>query len=146
MLKQYIYLICPFTSIIICQLIKFIVESIENRKLNFARLFNGCGGMPSSHTTFASSITMLIGFKLGFDNVLFSLGLVFTFIVSYDAMGVRLESEKQAEAINMIFDKFLKGKAKQGFTKLKEELGHKPLEVLVGLFLGTLMGFIFSLI
>lgn len=146
MLEQYIYLICPFVSIVICQLIKFIVESIENRKLNFARLFNGCGGMPSSHTTFASSLTMLIGFKLGFDNVLFALGLVFTFIVSYDAMGVRLESEKQAEAINLIFDKFLKGKAKQGFTKLKEELGHKPLEVLVGLLLGTLMGFIFSLV
>ena len=102
--------------------------------------------MPSSHTSFASSLTMLIGFRLGFDSPLFALGLVFTFIVSYDAMGIRLESEKQAEAINLIFEKFLKGKTKQGFTKLKEELGHKPLEVLVGIFLGTLMAFIFSLI
>lgn len=146
MLEQYIYLICPFSTLIICQLIKFVVESIENRRLNFARLFNGCGGMPSSHTSFASSLTMLIGFRLGFDSPLFALGLVFTFIVSYDAMGIRLESEKQAEAINLIFEKFLKGKTKQGFTKLKEELGHKPLEVLVGIFLGTLMAFIFSLI
>lgn len=145
-MKEYIYLICPFTALIICQIIKFGIESIKNKKMNFARLFNGCGGMPSSHTTFSSSITMLIGYTLGFNSPIFATALIFTFIVSYDAMGLRFESGKQAEAINYIFEQFIKGNRKQSYTKLKEQLGHKPLEVLVGMFLGSLISFIYYII
>lgn len=143
-MESYIYLVCPFVTLIVCQIIKFTVESLETRKLNFARLINGCGGMPSSHTSFSSSITMLIGFNLGFDSPLFAACLIFTFIISYDAMGLRYESGKQAEAINLIFDSFIRGKPKKGFIRLKEQLGHKPLEVLVGLVLGTVMALLFT--
>lgn len=142
-MKNYIYLICPFTTLIICQIIKFSIESIQIKKCNWSRLFNGSGGMPSSHSTFSSSITMLIGYTYGFDNPLFAVSLIFTFIVAYDAMGLRLESEKQAQAINMMFEKFEKGKWKKGYHKLKEELGHQPLEVIAGLLLGTVSAFIF---
>ena len=143
-MERYIYLVCPFVTLVVCQIIKFTVESPETRKLNFARLINGCGGMPSSHTSFSSSITMLIGFNLGFDSPLFAACLIFTFIISYDAMGLRYESGKQAEAINLIFDSFIKGKPKKGFIRLKEQLGHKPLEVLVGMVLGTVMALLFT--
>ena len=142
-MKQYQYLICPFLAVILCQIIKFTIESIQQKRFNFPRLFNGCGGMPSSHTTFCSAITMLIGYDLGFDTPLFAISLVFTFIVAYDAMGLRFESGKQAEAINMILEEFFKGKPKQGYKKLKEQLGHQPLEVLVGLLLGTTVSFFF---
>lgn len=143
MMGKYIYLVCPFVTLVICQIIKFTIESIENRKLCFARLINGCGGMPSSHTSFSSSITMLIGFTIGFDSPLFAACLIFTFIISYDAMGLRFESGKQAEAINLIFDNFIKGKPKKGFKRLKEQLGHKPLEVIAGMILGTYIAFLF---
>lgn len=129
-----------------CQIIKFTIESFQNKKLNFARLFNGCGGMPSSHTSFSSAITMLVGYNLGFDNPIFAVALVFTFIVAFDAMGLRMESGKQAEQINYILDEFLKGKPKSGIGRLKEELGHQPFEVLVGLLFGTFMAFIFSIV
>lgn len=145
-MKQYQYLLCPIITLILCQIIKFTIESIQNKKLNFARLFNGCGGMPSSHTSFTSSITMLIGYNLGFDSPLFAVSLVFMFIVAYDAMGLRFESGKQAEAINLIFEEFFKGKPKAGYNRLKEELGHKPVEVLVGILLGTTVSFLFSII
>lgn len=136
---NYVYIICPFTALIICQLIKFTLESIKNKKLDFERFFNGSGGMPSSHTTFSCSLTALIGYQLGLDTPIFAVSLVFTLITSYDALGVRYESGKQATAINYLL------KEKGNFKKLKEKLGHEPLEVFVGMLLGTFVSFCFSL-
>ena len=144
-MSEYKYLICPFVTLIICQLIKFTIESIRDHKLHFGRLFNGTGGMPSSHTSFSSSVTMLIGYTKGFNSPLFAVALVFTLITAYDAMGLRYESGKQAEAINILLDEILSLKkgTKGRFKKLKEQLGHKPLEVLVGLLLGTIVSLFF---
>jgi len=144
-MKEYIYIICPFTALIICQLLKFLIESIKYKKINIERLFNGSGGMPSTHTTFATSLTMIIGYKIGFNTPIFAVCLIFTLITSYDALGVRYESGKQASAINMLVDKVDKEKRIQGFKKLKEQLGHEPLEVFVGMFLGTFIASIFNL-
>lgn len=143
-MKNYQYLLCPFITVVLCQLIKFTFESIHDHELNFGRLFNGTGGMPSSHTSLSSSVTMLIGYELGFNSPLFAASLVFTLIIAYDAMGLRFESGKQAEAINMLFLELGRiKKPNQVFVKLKEKLGHKPLEVLVGLLLGTIVAFCF---
>ena len=112
--------------------------------MNFGRLFNGTGGMPSSHTSFSSAVTMLIGYNLGFDSPIFAVALVFMLITAYDAMGLRFESGKQAEAINVLFEELGKiRKPKMLYKRLKEQLGHKPLEVLVGLLLGTTVSFCF---
>ncbi len=140
-MEKYIFLICPFVSLILCQLIKFFIELIMSKKVNIIRLFNGNGGMPSTHTTFISSITMLIGFKLGFDTPIFAVALIMSFIVAYDGMGVRMESGKQANAINLLVEN-----QKLNIVKLKEKLGHKPLEVIVGYIFGTVMAYIFSII
>lgn len=137
---KYIYLICPFVALISCQLLKFLGELVKYKKINIYRLFNGNGGMPSTHTTFISSITMLIGFKIGFDSPLFAISLVTSFIVAYDGMGVRRESGNQANAINILLKK------EKIPLNLKEQLGHKPLEVIVGYMYGTLVAFLFSLI
>lgn len=137
---KYIYLICPFTALVVCQLIKFTIESIKNKRLDFERLFNGSGGMPSTHTTFSFSLAMIIGYTLGFESPIFAVALVFALITSYDALGVRYESGKQAIAINYL----LKENGKIDFQKLKEKIGHEPLEVFVGMLLGTFVSFIFS--
>lgn len=141
MLEQYKYLLVPIITLIICQTLKFIIESVANKKIIWGRLFNGSGGMPSTHTSFSSSLTMMLGLNLGFDSPLFALALVFTLIVSYDAMGLRMESGKQAEAINKIFDEIFKD---GNMTKLKEKLGHKPQEVLAGMCLGILSALFFT--
>ena len=101
--------------------------------MNFARLINGCGGMPSSHTSFSSSVTMLIGFEMGFDTPLFAACLIFTFITAYDAMGLRWESGKQAEVINNTLG-----------TNLKEPLGHKPIETLIGVLFGIVLSILLN--
>lgn len=143
-MKQYQYLLCPFVTLLLCQIIKFTIESIRDQKMNFGRLFNGTGGMPSSHTSFSSSVTMIIGYNLGFDSPIFAVALVFMLITAYDAMGLRFESGKQAEAINLLFDEIghIK-KPRMVYKRLKEQLGHKPLEVLVGLLLGTIVSLCF---
>ena len=135
---EYIYLICPIVALITCQLLKCIIETIETKKFNIKRLTNGNGGMPSSHTSFTTSLTMLIGFKLGFTTPIFAACFVSTSIIAYDAMSLRYESGKHAEAIN----KLNKNKG----VLLKQELGHKPVEVMVGIVYGTLIGYLFSLI
>lgn len=137
---KYIYLICPFTALVICQVIKFILESIKNKRLDFERLFNGSGGMPSTHTTFSFSLALIIGYTLGFETPVFAVALIFALITSYDALGVRYESGKQAIAINYL----LKENGKIDFKKLKEKIGHEPLEVFVGMLLGTFVSFLFS--
>lgn len=133
---NYVYLICPFVALISCQLMKSIGELIKYKRFNVYRLFNGNGGMPSTHTAFVSSITMLIGFKLGFETPLFALAFTTSFVISYDAMGVRQEAGKHAKLINNLINE----------KKLKEELGHKALEVIVGYIYGTIMAFLFYLI
>ena len=140
-MREYKFLVVPFVTLLACQTLKFIIESIINKKIVWGRLFNGSGGMPSSHTSFSMSLTMMIGLNLGFNDPLFAIALVFTLIVSYDAMGLRMESGKQAEAINRIFDEIFKD---QGIKKLKEKLGHKPQEVIAGIILGIISALFFT--
>lgn len=132
---NYVYLICPFTALISCQLMKSLGEFIKYKRFNVYRLFNGNGGMPSTHAAFVSSITMLIGFKLGFDTPLFAIAFTTSFVISYDAMGVRQEAGKHAKIINNLMKE----------KKLKEELGHKALEVIIGYIYGTLIALLFAL-
>lgn len=141
--NEYIYLIVPFVSLIAAQTIKFIIESIKNRQLKWGRLFNGCGGMPSTHTAFTFSLVILIAFKEGISSVSFAISLVFTLIVIFDAMGLRMESGNQAVAINKILDEIFSDKTKSGVQHLQEQLGHKPLEVVMGMLLGTIISIIF---
>ena len=140
-MSDYKFLLVPVMTLLICQTLKFTIESIINKELIWGRLFNGTGGMPSSHTSFSSSLTTTIGLNLGFDSPLFAIALIFTLIVSYDAMGLRMESGKQAEAINKLLDETFKN---EGIKRLKEKLGHKPEEVLAGMILGIVSAMFFT--
>ena len=144
--NKYIYLIVPFTSLVITQIIKFIIESIKSKSLKWGRLFNGCGGMPSSHTSFCFSLTMFIGLKDGFDTNIFALCLVFSCIIMFDALGLRKESGHQAMAINKMLDEIFSKDSKNGVKHLKEQLGHNPTEVLAGIILGSLVAYIFYIL
>ena len=87
---------------------------------------------------------MMIGLNIGFESPLFGVSLVFAFIVSYDAMGLRMESGKQAETINKIISETVDKKKRKKFKVLKEKLGHKPLEVFVGILFGITMASLFT--
>lgn len=100
--------------------------------------------MPSSHGSFSFSLTMMLGLNEGFASPLFAIALVFSLIVAYDAMGVRMESEKHAQVLNQISKEIFSKNYKVGFTRLKEELGHNFLEVVVAYLLATISALFFT--
>ena len=121
------YIIIPLLCLLLCQFIKLVIESIKNNKLSFKRFIGGSGGIPSSHTTIITSITLLIGLDNNFKGPLFGLSLVVLYIVCYDAMGIRNEVEKHSRLLNKL--------ANQNF---EEEVGHNFIEVLIGLLFGII--------
>lgn len=145
MFGKYNYIIVPFITVFFTQIIKFIIESIKNKKLIWKRLFNGSGGMPSSHNSFVFSLTTLIGIKEGITTPFFAISLIFSLIIMYDSMVHRMETENQAITINKLVKDITKNNSKKTFNILKEEIGHKPIEVFFGILFGILMGFLFSI-
>lgn len=120
-MNKYIFLIVIFTSLILSQVLKFIIETIKNKKINIIRLLDGSGGMPSSHSAVSSSLTMTSLLLYGIDSPFFAISLVFTLITMYDAMGIRYESGKQAEAINKLNKKIGSLSVREDLVKLKEQ-------------------------
>jgi acid phosphatase family membrane protein YuiD len=122
---------------VIAQSIKVALGYFREKRFNF-RWFVGTGGMPSSHAACVTSLTTSIGVTFGFDSALFAITLIFTSIVLFDAQGVRLNAGKQAEILNkMLEDIYWKKKLDE--EKLKEFLGHTPIEVWAGTFLGIIV-------
>lgn len=122
------YIVIPILVGIIVQCIKFIIETIKTKKINIIRLFDGMGGMPSTHSSLVSSLSTIIYLNYGIESPLTSITIIFSLLVIYDSMGIRYESGRQAQIVNRLTG-----------SNLKEQLGHKPLETLVGVFLGIIL-------
>ncbi|HAE44792.1 MAG TPA: hypothetical protein DCG37_04250 [Lachnospiraceae bacterium] len=124
------------------QILKTIIYAIVNRKVDLSRLV-GDGGMPSAHSSTVVSLTVAIAFECGLSSPIFALSAIFAFITMHDASGVRLETGKQAKAINDIFVLLadLVEDIKTPEQKLKEFVGHTKLQVIMG----GLLGFIVTL-
>lgn len=124
----------------IAQTIKVTLGIIRKKRFDF-RWFIGTGGMPSSHAAGASCLATAIGFTYGFDSVYFALAASFAFVVMFDAQGVRRATGKQAYILNKIMDDiYWQGKPKE--NRLRELIGHTPVEVIVGCLLGIAIAYI----
>ena len=138
---QFRYLIVPILTWLGIQSFKVIWDLVATRKFNFKRIL-GAGGMPSSHTAVVISLTTMIGRSNGTDSPIFALALIFSFVVMYDAAGVRRAAGKQAKMLNKIAETpGLTGLEMQ--EKLVEVLGHTPMQVVVGAIIGIIVGLIF---
>jgi len=140
-MSEYKFIIIPFLGIFFSQIIKFILESIKYKRLCLERLLSGSGGMPSTHSSFVSSLTTTICLEYGITSVYFAICLIFSLIIIYDSMGVRYEAGKQAEVLNDIVEKINFNKK---IEELKEKVGHKPIEVICGVLLGISVALIFG--
>ena len=124
----------------IAQTIKVTLGIIRKKRFDF-RWFVGTGGMPSSHAAGASCLATAIGFKYGFDSVYFALAASFALVVMFDAQGVRRATGRQAYILNKIMDDiYWQGKPKE--NRLRELIGHTPVEVIVGCLLGIAIAYI----
>lgn len=139
-LVQFKYLYTPFLLWFCIQLFKVIWDLVTTKQFNFKRIM-GAGGMPSSHSAVVTSIATLIGKYEGITSPLFALAVVFSFVVMYDAAGIRRAAGKQARLLNKIVNT-------PGLTnlqvqeKLVEVLGHTPMQVVVGAVIGILAGLV----
>ena len=111
------------------------------KKLDMTR-FLGPGGMPSSHSTLVTSLATCVGIHDGFDSVTFVMCCAFALVVMYDASGIRRAAGQQAKMINMIVDAWNESDPLEKQMRLKEILGHTPVEVCAGATLGVVFALV----
>ena len=125
----------------IAQGIKVLLCIVREKRFNFKWLV-GTGGMPSSHAAGAMALATTCGLYVGFDSVAFALAFVFAIVTMFDAQGVRRAAGEQAAILNQIMDDiYWKGKIEA--DRLFELIGHSPLQVIIGGFLGIILASIF---
>jgi acid phosphatase family membrane protein YuiD len=116
------------------QMLKFFIELLYRRRVNF-RLLTTAGGMPSSHSAAVSALTTAIAIREGVSSSIFVLSLLFAVVTMYDAAGVRRAASIQAHILNQMIEELFQGHPISE-NKLRELLGHTPIEVFAGLVLG----------
>jgi acid phosphatase family membrane protein YuiD len=131
-------LVSAVTAWAIAQILKVAVSVILLRKLNFKLIFSS-GGFPSSHSATVSALALGIGKYYGWDSPIFAVSAVFGMIVLYDAAGVRRAAGKQAEVLNQLVE-LLYPSPNSEKDRLKELIGHTPLEVFAGVSVGIIVG------
>ena len=139
------FLLTGISSLLWAQVLKTIIHALVTHRLDLSRLV-GDGGMPSGHSATVSSFAVAAAFVYGLDSFEFAIAAVLAVIVCKDAMGVRLETGKQAKLLNEFIDLF--AKLEQPLSdqeKLKELVGHTPLQVCMGGLLGILTGVLCNL-
>jgi len=133
-------LVVTFLAWAIAQTLKVSLGVLQTGRFDF-RWFIGTGGMPSAHAAGSSALATIIGFDYGFDTIGFALAAVFAVVTMFDAQGVRRSTGKQAAILNKILeDIYWKGKIEE--ARLKELIGHTPVEVLMGSIIGILLAVI----
>lgn len=134
LMGQNTILATALTAWFCAQVLKTLTSYWKHGTLNVERLV-GAGGMPSSHTALVMSLAWAVGLHDGFTSSLFAVTIVLASIVMYDAAGVRRAAGKQAKVINKLVRE-LRAEHTVRDIRLKELLGHTPLEVLAGAILG----------
>ena len=123
------------------QVLKVIFVFVKHKRLDFRR-FVGSGGMPSSHSSTVMALSTATGLVEGFSSTVFAVSLVLAMVVMYDAAGVRRAAGQQAKILNKIVEDWGKASPADTEKKLKELLGHTPVEVFAGAILGIIIALI----
>lgn len=124
---QWIYILTPFSAWVIAGGVKFLINSIKSRQLAFHQI--GYGGMPSSHSAIVCSVAAMTAFREGVESSVFVVALTLAFIVMMDAMDLRRKIGQHAERLNLL---------SSDLPKLRERVGHTPVEVLAGVLTGII--------
>ncbi len=139
----------PIMAWLIAQIAKTIVNLCVEKKLELERLI-GDGGMPSAHSATVSSLMAILGWGCGFGSAYFAIATMFAVIVVHDATGVRREAGKHATSILQIVESLnglIEEKDEKIRTeKLKELVGHTPLQAIFGVLLGWAVVVVYLLI
>jgi acid phosphatase family membrane protein YuiD len=130
-------LVIALISWSVAQVLKVVVLLVLTKRIDLHRLV-GSGGMPSSHTAFVMALSTAVGLVYGWNTPLFAIAISYAFVVMYDAAGVRRSAGKQAEILNIIIKEVIEHKGLKE-ERLKELIGHTPIEVIAGAILGIMI-------
>lgn len=134
------FLLAPIVAWAFAQVAKVTLTSVRQRRLNL-RVLAETGGMPSSHSAIVAGLTTAVGKYAGLSSPEFAIALIFSFVVMYDAAGVRRAAGRQAEILNRLVEDLVHMRGVQE-QRLRELLGHTPTEVLVGALIGIGVGLV----
>ena len=130
---------------VVAQVLKTLIDMWLNKSFSAERLV-GSGGMPSSHSSTVCALMTAAAYTYGLGSAEFAVSFVLAAVVMYDAMGVRRETGKQAKLLNMIMEQQFFTFDNELFQKrLKEFVGHTPLQVAAGAVLGIVIAVIMEL-
>jgi acid phosphatase family membrane protein YuiD len=131
-------LFAAFLAWALAQLSKTAYELVRQRKLVISRLVSA-GGMPSSHSALVTGLATATGRTSGVASTAFAIAVVLAAIVMYDAAGVRRAVSIQARILNQMIEEAFQGSL-HGEKRLRELIGHTPIQVFVGGLLGVGIG------
>jgi len=130
-------LMSAFSAWFVAQVLKTLIFAYLEKQVNWRRMVE-TGGLPSAHSALVVGLAVGVGLHDGWNSTLFAICLIYSLVVMYDAIGIRREAGKHADLLNeLLMITVIKDLYKQR-EKLRELLGHTPLEVFAGALLGTL--------
>lgn len=126
----------------VAQVLKTVIHLMITKEFIWERMI-GSGGMPSSHSATVCALATATGIQYGSEGFPFAIAVIMAIIVMHDASGVRRETGIQARVLNEMITLFREMGTKMSVEdKLKEFVGHTPLQVWIGALLGIIVGFI----
>ncbi len=138
-MENLIIILIPAFVAIITQTTKFIIFSFKNGfKWEYAFTH---GHMPSSHSAFAISLVIIIGYLETISSGSFAIAMALAIIIIDDALRLRMYLGDQGRYLNMLVENLNLDISK--YPRLKERVGHRTSEVIVGLIYGAVLSFIF---
>lgn len=133
--------VSAFAAFATAQITKVFTHWYKEGRWDLSRL-TGSGGMPSSHSALVLGLTAAVGVSSGTDSEVFAVCFVVSLIVMYDACGVRLQAGRHAGVLNQIISELPSDHPVSDTRPLRDTLGHTPLQVIVGGFVGMVVGYI----
>ena len=129
-------LLCTLVAWIVAQTLKVLLAARRQRQFD-VRWFLGTGGMPSAHSAGVAALATGVGLQMGFHTPGFAVALLFAVVTMFDAQGVRRATGRQATLLNKIISEvYTSGQVSE--ERVKELIGHTPVEVMVGAGIGCL--------
>lgn len=129
------------------QFLKMFTNGFKTKKFSITNFMFGTGGMPSSHSAAVMAVAVASGIVFTPASYQFAMAGVFAMVVVRDAMGVRREVSKQAAIINkLVIDVINANNEENREKRLKELVGHTPLQVWAGCAVGVVIPFLLRLI
>lgn len=130
-------------GMLVAQFLKILTNYFRTKRLDL-RVASTTGGMPSSHSSSTMAMAVSVGLIDGFDSTIFAIALCLALIVMYDAAGVRRSVGLQAKVVNEMMEELFSDHPQLSSARIKELLGHTPVEVFCGATLGSFIAFAFN--